>query len=203
LDGSQVKADPFTRGACAEASAGAITCIIWCNTSQYTPLQALSPRRRAAARIPSWTCLGDLRKSVASDINIHVSNPRVPSPASKALALALKTKEATRDDRRRSWQLVLHKSEHLRPYFIHALSVKRRISRGCNLGYNLVAGARFEVNARGIITRDDKLQTAYEKQLYHRAKFYALNRCPRDARGAGTICQTDPFERISVLRHRH
>ena len=65
-----------------------------CNTSQYTPLQALSPRRRAAARIPSWTCLGDLRKSVASDINIHVSNPRVPSPASKALALALKTKEA-------------------------------------------------------------------------------------------------------------
>ena len=66
------------------------------------------------------------------------------------------------------------------------------------MGYNLVAGARFEVNARGIITRDDKLQTAYEKQLYHRAKFYALNRCPRDARGAGTICQTDPFERISA-----
>ena len=27
FDGSQVKADPFTRGACAEASAGAITYI--------------------------------------------------------------------------------------------------------------------------------------------------------------------------------
>ena len=99
LDGSRVKADPFTRGACAEASAGAITCIIWCNTSQYTPIQALSPRPRAAALIPSSPSLGNLRKSFASDVNIHVSNPRVPSPASNALSLALKTEEATRGDR--------------------------------------------------------------------------------------------------------
>ena len=103
MDGSRVKAVPFTRGACAEASAGAITCIIWCNTSQYTPIQALSPRPRAAALIPSSPSLGNLRKSIASDINIkcqtltsNVSNPRVPSPAAKALAFALKTKEATR-----------------------------------------------------------------------------------------------------------
>jgi hypothetical protein len=123
LDGSRVKAVPFTRGACAEASAGAITCIIWCNTSQYTPIQALSPRPRAAALIPSSPSLGNLRKSFASDVNIHVSNPRVPSPASNALSLALKTEEATRGDRWRSCQLVLHKSEHLRPYFIHAPSV--------------------------------------------------------------------------------
>ena len=99
LDGSRVKAVPFTRGACAEASAGAITCIIWCNTSQYTPIQALSPRPRAAALIPSSPSLGNLRKSFASDVNIHVSNPRVPSPASNALSLALKTEEATRGDR--------------------------------------------------------------------------------------------------------
>ena len=99
LDGSRVKAVPFTRGACAEASAGAITCMIWCNTSQYTPIQALSPRPRAAALIPSSPSLGNLRKSIASDINIkcqtltsNVSNPRVPSPASEALALALKAK---------------------------------------------------------------------------------------------------------------
>ena len=71
------------------------------------------------------------------------------------------------------------------------------------MGYNLVAGARFEVNARGIIPRDDKLQTSYVEPSDQRAEFYALKRCPRDARGAGTICQTDPFERISVLRHRH
>ena len=79
-----IEKDPFTRGACAEASAGAITCIIWCNTSQYTPLQALSPRPRAAALIPSSPSLGNLRKSFASDVNFHVSNPRVPSPAAKA-----------------------------------------------------------------------------------------------------------------------
>ena len=39
---------------------------------------------------------------------------------------------------------------------------------------NLVAGPRFEVNARGIIPRDDKLQTSYEEPLDHRAEFYAL-----------------------------
>ena len=49
---------------------------------------------------------------------------------------------------------------------------------------NLVAGPRFEVNARGIIPRDDKLQTSYEEPLDQRAEFYALKRCPRDARGA-------------------
>ena len=49
---------------------------------------------------------------------------------------------------------------------------------------NLVAGPRFEVNARGIIPRDDKIQTSYEEPLDQRAEFYALKRCPRDARGA-------------------
>ena len=49
---------------------------------------------------------------------------------------------------------------------------------------NLVAGPRFEVNARGIIPRDDKLQTSYVEPSDQRAEFYALKRCPRDARGA-------------------
>ena len=61
---------------------------------------------------------------------------------------------------------------------------QRRIIRVCNLDYNLVAGPRFEVNARGIIPRDDKIQTSYEEPLDQRAEFYALKRCPRDARGA-------------------
>ena len=114
----------------------------------------------------------------------HGSNPRVPSPAAKALAFALKTKEATRDVKKRTRQLVLHKSEHLRPYFIPRPEGQRRISRACNLDYNLVAGPRFEVNARGIIPRDDKLQTSYVEPSDQRAEFYALKRCPRDARGA-------------------
>ena len=65
------------------------------------------------------------------------------------------------------------------------------------------------MNARGIIPRDDKLQTSYEGPLDQRAEFYALKRSPRDARGArarsvlkirlngypstviGTSCSTD------------
>ena len=46
----------------------------------------------------------------------HGSNPRVPSPAAKALAFALKTKEATRAVKKTTRQLVLHKSEHRRPH---------------------------------------------------------------------------------------
>ena len=114
----------------------------------------------------------------------HGSNPRVPSPAAKALAFALKTKEATRAVKKTTRQLVLHKSEHRRPHFIPRPEGQRRIIRVCNLDYNLVAGPRFEVNARGIIPRDDKLQTSYEEPLDQRAEFYALKRCPRDARGA-------------------
>ena len=118
----------------------------------------------------------------------HGSNPRVPSPAAKALAFALKEKEATRDVKKRTRQLVLHKSEHLRPHFIPRPEGQRRIIRvcnlDCNLDYNLVAGPRFMVNARGIIPRDDKLQISYEEPLDQRAEFYALKRCPRDAWGA-------------------
>ena len=116
----------------------------------------------------------------------HGSNPRVPSPAAKALAFALKTKEATRAVKKTTRQLVLHKSEHRRPHFIPRPEGQRsRIIRVCNLlDYNLVAGPRFEVNARGIIPRDDKIQTSYEEPLDQRAEFYALKRCPRDARGA-------------------
>ena len=97
--GGSVHARRVRGGECGSDNLGAITCIIWCNTSQYTPIQALSPRPRAAALIPSSPSLGNLRKSFASDVNIHVSNPRVPSPASNALSLALKTEEATRGDR--------------------------------------------------------------------------------------------------------
>ena len=47
-----------------------------------------------------------------------------------------------------------------------------------------MAGPRFEVNARDIIPRDDKIQTSYVEPSDQRAEFYALKRCPRDARGA-------------------
>ena len=92
LDGSRVKADPFTRGACAEASAGAITCIIWCNTSQYTPLQALSPRPRAAALLPSSPSLGNLRKSIASDINIKCQQPKSTIPGIRSIGACIESK---------------------------------------------------------------------------------------------------------------
>ena len=70
----------------------------------------------------------------------------------------------------------------------------------CNLG----AGARFEVNARGIIRRDDKPQTSYEEPRNQRPNLYALKRCLRDARRArARSVLRDPFKRISVLSDRH
>ena len=53
----------------------------------------------------------------------------------------------------------------------------------CNLG----AGARVEVNARGIIRRDDKPQTSYEEPRNQRAEFHALKRRLRDARRADYV----------------
>jgi len=69
---------------------------------------------------------------------------------------------------------------------------------------NLGADARFEVNARGIIRRDDKPQTSYEERRNQRANFYALKRCLRDARRArARSVLRDPFKRISILSDRH
>ena len=95
-------ADPFTRGASAEASAGAITCVSWCNTSERTPLQSLSTRQPAAALVASSCSLVQLRETIAPVVfrtwQHSEYHPRLP----KGLSFALKTDEAIRGGRQRS-----------------------------------------------------------------------------------------------------
>lgn len=62
-----------------------------------------------------------------------------------------------RDDHRRSWQPVLHESEHRIPYFKQLPEGQRRIKRACNLDYNLSMAVRGERARHNRL--DDKPQT--------------------------------------------
>ena len=133
----------------------------------------------------------------------HGSNPRVPSPAAKALAFALKTKEATRAVKKTTRQLVLHKSEHRRPHFIPRPEGQRRIIRVCNLITTLSPAAVRGERARHHSTRrqDPDLVRGAIRSARRVLRVETLS--ARRTGRARTIRLKHPSGRMSVSSDRH